>query len=111
MAQRLASAGLFILSLFSERNTVTSISNVHTNTKLSGDLDSHINALSGVLPIVSDNVRKRKALLQTVDEHGLSGLSLIRARVKAVFHFHFSGVMWVPESSSVQEANVLDETD
>ena len=80
--------------------------------KLSGDSDSHINALNGVLPIVSDNMRKRKALLQTVDEHGLSGLSLIRAGVEAVlFHLHFSGAMWVPASSSVQEANVLDETD
>ena len=80
--------------------------------------DSHINALNGVLPIVSDNVRERKALLQIVDEHGFSGLSLIRAavQVKAAFHFHFSGARWVvtvvvPANSSVQEASVLDETD
>ena len=69
--------------------------------------------LNSVLPILADNVRGQKALLQTIDDHGLS---LIQTRVEAVFHVHFPGVSTegeggVPADMSVQEASVLDETE
>jgi hypothetical protein len=74
--------------------------------------DSHIDVLNGVPPILADNVREWKALLQTIDEHGLS---LIRTGVKAVFHVHFPGASvegkegGVPANASVQD--VLNETE
>jgi len=71
---------------------------------------SHIDALNGVLPILADNVREGKSLLQTIDEHGLF-------LVEVVLHVHFAGASTegkgggVPADLSVQEASVLDETD
>ena len=52
------------------------------NTQMISDL--HINMLNTVLAILTNDMRERKALLKTVDEHGLP---LIRAAVE-LFHLH-----------------------
>ena len=87
--------------------------------QLKGRRDSHIDVLNGVPSILTDDVRERKALcralLQTVDGHGLS---LGRTNgVEGAFHVHSPGAsvegeeggVWV--EAGVQEAGVLDETD
>jgi hypothetical protein len=45
--------------------------------------DLHIDVLNTVLSILANDVRERKALVEAVDEHGLSLIAQVES-----FHFH-----------------------